>query len=207
MNDKATAKIQAVLFDYGGVLAEEGFREGLMAIAEANGLSPAQFFETATEAVYDTGYLTGRAQESDYWEALRHRAGIKGTDGALRREILTRFVLRPWMLDLVRRFRGNGKTVAILSDQTDWLDELDRRDDFLKEFDLVFNSYYIGMGKRDPSVFTYVVERLGVPASGVLFIDDNQGHIQRAAARGLQTILYRDRESFMDEIARLRPIP
>ena len=29
----APASLQAVLFDYGGVLAEEGFREGLYAIA------------------------------------------------------------------------------------------------------------------------------------------------------------------------------
>ena len=30
--------IRAVLFDYGGVLAEEGFREGLFSIARQQGL-------------------------------------------------------------------------------------------------------------------------------------------------------------------------
>lgn len=174
-----------------------------MAIAAANGLSPTHFFEIATEAVHDSGYLTGRAPESAYWDHLRQRTGIKGADEALRREILTRFVLRPWMLDLARKLRRQGKIVSILSDQTDWLDELDRRDDFFKEFDSVFNSYHIGMGKRDPEVFTFVADRLGAQPSGILFIDDNEAHIGRAQSKGLQTILFRDRESFMSQMASL----
>lgn len=174
-----------------------------MAIATDNGLSPTQFFEIATEAVHDTGYLVGQAPESAYWDCLRQRAGIKGPDEALRREILSRFVLRPWMVELARRLRGQGKTVAILSDQTDWLDELDTRDDFFKEFDAVFNSYHIGMGKRNPDVFTFVAGRLGVPTPGILFIDDNEGHIGRARSKGMQTILYRDLESFMSQMAAL----
>ena len=32
--------IQAVLFDFGGVIAEEGFRKGLSYIALLNGLDP-----------------------------------------------------------------------------------------------------------------------------------------------------------------------
>ena len=37
-------KIKAVLFDFGGVLAEEGFRQGLMAIAGQYDLDPQAFF-------------------------------------------------------------------------------------------------------------------------------------------------------------------
>ncbi|MBM3303121.1 MAG: hypothetical protein FJY85_24645, partial [Deltaproteobacteria bacterium] len=63
--------IKAVLVDYGGVLAEEGFREGLKAIARANGLPEESFFDSATQAVYDSGYVTGHAAESAYWSLLR----------------------------------------------------------------------------------------------------------------------------------------
>lgn len=174
-----------------------------MAIAVANGLSPRQFFEIATEAVHDSGYLVGRADEAHYWEVLRQQAGIKGTDETLRREILSRFVLRPWMIELVRELRRQGRIVSILSDQTDWLDELDRRDNFFKEFHSVFNSYHIGMGKRNLAVFPYVADRLGFQPSGILFIDDNEGHVERAALQGLKTILFRDRESLMAGMAAL----
>ena len=56
--------IKAIMFDFGGVLAEEGFREGLKAIAEKNGLDPDLFYETAKELIYESGYVTGRSDES-----------------------------------------------------------------------------------------------------------------------------------------------
>lgn len=37
--------IKAIIFDFGGVLAKEGFREGLKSIAEKNGLDPSQVFK------------------------------------------------------------------------------------------------------------------------------------------------------------------
>ena len=53
--------LKGVLFDYGGVLAREGFRGGLYAIARKNGLDPETFFLLASDAIYETGYITGRA--------------------------------------------------------------------------------------------------------------------------------------------------
>ncbi len=197
MSDRFDGDVQVVLFDYGGVLAEEGFREGLMEIGRLNGLVPEAFFESAAEAVYETGYVTGHAREASYWADLRDRAGIQGADEELRREILDRFVLRPWTIDIVRRLRDSGLEVAILSDQSNWLDELDERDEFFKEFHRVFNSYYMGKGKRDPTLFEAVSRELGVPCGRILFIDDNEGHVARAANVGFQVIHYRDKESLL----------
>jgi HAD superfamily hydrolase (TIGR01509 family) len=196
-------RIKVILFDYGGVLAEEGFREGLMAIARSNGLSPQPFFEMVTVAVYESGYVVGAADEHSYWDLIRQRSGIGQSDADLRKEILERFKLRPWMLEIVSGLRQSGYFVGILSDQTQWLDELDDRDHFFAEFDVVFNSYHLGRGKKDPKLFDEVAGRLGVLPSEILFIDDNDGHIERARSRGLRTILFRDKDSFIREIGTL----
>ncbi len=203
MNTVVARDIRVVLFDYGGVIAEEGFREGLTEIGRMNGLSPDAFFEQAAEAVYETGYVTGRIEESSYWAELRDRLGIEGSDEKLRKEILDRFVLRPWVFDIVRRLRDSGLRVAILSDQSNWLDELDKRDDFFKEFHSVFNSYHVGKGKRDPSLFEDVSRDLGVPHERILFIDDNEGHVTRAADLGFQVIHFRDKQSLIDGLKSL----
>jgi putative hydrolase of the HAD superfamily len=192
--------VKVILFDFGGVLAEEGFREGLMAIARSNGLSPQVFFEMATAAVYESGYVVGTADEHSYWDLLRQRSGIGQSDADLRKEILERFILRLWMLEIVSGLRQSGYLVGILSDQTQWLDELDDRDHFFAEFNVVFNSYHLGQGKKDPQVFDEVAERLGVLPSEILFIDDNEGNIERAKSRGFGTILFRDKDSFLREM-------
>jgi HAD superfamily hydrolase (TIGR01509 family) len=193
--------VDTILFDFGGVLADEGFRNGLAAIGKINGLSEESVNRKGHELVFETGYVTGRAREARWWDALRSEAGVRGTDEELRREILDRFTLRPWMLEMVQRLKLRGLTVGILSDQTNWLDELDARLDFYGRFDFVFNSYHMGKSKSDPSHFDDVLRLLNRDAKSVLFIDDNAGHAGRAAARGWKTILYKTQGDFFLELA------
>lgn len=193
-------RLRAVLFDYGGVLAEEGFREGLKALARRHGLDDERFFAEAAEAVYASGYVTGRGDEAAFWELLCRPGGLPRYDPSFTAEILRRFTLRPAMLAAVRALRRRGYRVAILSDQTDWLERLNDRDRFFPEFERVFNSYRLGKGKRDPTLFDDVVEALGVAPCEALFIDDNPGHVQRAVSRGLPSILFTGEEQCLAEL-------
>jgi putative hydrolase of the HAD superfamily len=192
--------IKAVLFDFGGVLAEEGFRNGLEAIAKKEGLDPASFFQKAESIIYSTGYVLGHCPESEYWQAVRKETGIKTLEEDLHREILERFILRPEMFQIATRLRHQGLWVGILSDQTNWLEELDRRYGFYKTFDKVFNSYRLHKSKRDPAWFIEICFELGLSSQEALFIDDNPGHIARAAKVGLHTILFQNRVQFREAL-------
>jgi putative hydrolase of the HAD superfamily len=192
--------VEAILFDFGGVIAEEGFRNGLVAIAKASGLEVEPFLAVAYELVYDVGYVLGRTDEGAYWGALREQTGIEGTDEELREVILSHFNLRPWMLQLIRSLYEKPVRLAILSDQTDWLDELNARHGFFKWFERVFNSFHVGRSKRDPSLFDTVLSEMGLSPEQAVFVDDNEGNVQRARSRGIGTILYRNREQFMGEM-------
>jgi putative hydrolase of the HAD superfamily len=198
--EKASQEIEAVFFDFGGVLAEEGFKQGLMAIGAASNLDPKKFFEIGERTIYATGYIVGKASETDYWNAIRKETGIKISDFDMRTEILHRFKLRHWMLRTVDRLRLKGYFVTMLSDQTNWLDELDARSHFCGRFDAVFNSYHLGKGKRDVSVFSDVASILGVSPESCLLIDDNPGNIARASSLEYKTILFNDRDSFFKEL-------
>ncbi|NNJ96881.1 MAG: hydrolase, partial [Gammaproteobacteria bacterium] len=146
--------IKAVIFDYGGVLAEEGFSSGLQALAKEQKLAVDDMTVAGMRAVYDSGFVLGKGSEAEFWSLLRERTGLRGRDQDLKTRMLAGFVLRPYMLELVKKLRNLGYVTAILSDQTDWLDELDRRDHFFRFFDRIYNSYYLGKGKRDPSHFS-----------------------------------------------------
>jgi putative hydrolase of the HAD superfamily len=196
-------KIKAILLDFGGVIAEEGFQQGLYAIADRFGLDQKRFFQLANEAVYNSGYVTGTGSEKDYWNEVREHSGIIADDEELRQEILSRFIPRDWMLEIIRSLRQQEKVIAILSDQTDWLDQLDARFHFFQYFDAVFNSFHLGKTKRDPAIFAEILSALEVNGKETLFVDDNISHIDRATAAGLQTHHFNDRDTFMKVLKEL----
>ncbi|OGW38135.1 MAG: hypothetical protein A2Y97_03895 [Nitrospirae bacterium RBG_13_39_12] len=200
LNKKPKNKIKAVIFDFGGVLSEEGFKNGLLAIGKTKGLDPDKFYITASELVYQTGYVTGMSGESDFWDAVRERTGISGSDEELRAEILSMFILRPEMLEFVQKLKSSGLVVAILSDQTNWLDEINQKTPFLNYFDYVFNSFNLGKGKRDPSVFRDICSKMGFNPEEVLFIDDNMENIKRALKEGMKSIHFKSIGDFTREI-------
>ena len=70
--------VKAVLFDFGGVVAEEGFRKGFEAIAAENGIDPVFLYTLAVEAVFESGYITGHKSDADFWQMIRKCSGIQG---------------------------------------------------------------------------------------------------------------------------------
>lgn len=194
--------LRAVLLDFGGVLAEDGFQEGLKAIASRRGLEPETFFRAAEDLIYETGYVLGRCAEADYWAALRERTGVTGSDGQLRAEILDRFTLRPAVLEETKRARDLGLKTAILSDQTNWLYEVEARTPFFRRFDFVFNSYEMHKGKRDPSVFGDVLSAMGLRPGEALFVDDKEGNVTRAVENGLDAVRFKDAADLRKQISR-----
>jgi putative hydrolase of the HAD superfamily len=201
--NQAQPKISAMLFDYGGVLAEEGFRNGLIALAKEQSLNVDAMPTEGMKAVYDSGFVLGRGTAADFWTLMRERTGLIGDDAVLTDRILTGFVIRPWMIALVRQCHAQGYVTGILSDQTHWLDTLNERDHFYDAFDHIFNSYTRGKGKQDPSTFNDVATDLGLPLSAILFIDDDEGNVNRARAVGMQALHYVDKESFIQALKHL----
>lgn len=198
--------IDLVFFDWGGVLAEEGFMQGLAALAQQSGLDREQTFDQAVRIVFATGYVYGRCTEAEFWSALQRGIPLKGTPEQWREAILSRFVPRPWMFALVERLKAQGVRVAVLSDQVNWLDELEAKFGFAHHFEKVFNSYYYGATKSEPEFFTVALAELGgVPPEKALLIDDAQRNIAMARQVGLQAIYYDGKEQFLTDFAAVFP--
>ena len=102
------------------------------------------------------------------------------------------------MLALIRALRRQRYITAILSDQTDWLDQLDSEFHFFQSFDKVYSSYHLGKGKRDPSIFDDVLSDLDCTPQQVLFVDDDPGNVERARSRGLKGLLFLNEDQCVD---------
>lgn len=194
-----------MLFDYGGVIADEGFQNGLRAMSYEQGIDVNTMMNVARSAVYDSGFILGWGTEEQFWNWMREGSGLQGSDTELTKRILEGFILRDWMIDLVQQLKAQGYITGILSDQSHWLDWLSERDQFFRFFDPVFNSYHMGKGKRDPGLFYELSEQLALSPNEILLVDDMKSNVERAQAAGWQAIHYVDKEDFMVRINTLLP--
>lgn len=188
--------IKAVIFDFGGVLADEGFKAGISEIARRNGMDPDSLRKKAFSAVYDTGFVTGKIRDNIFWKRFRDETGISGSDQELTEIVLSRFTLRSYMLETVKRLKKAGVRTYILTDQTHWVEDINNKSGFFTLFDKVFNSYRLGRTKKESSTFDYVINSIGFDPEEMIFIDDHAPHIGRAQEKYLHTIWYTERNMF-----------
>jgi len=197
--------VDVVFFDFSGVLAEEGFVNGLRAIAKRNGLDPDAFQHTATEICYEGGYVAGKVNEAQFWEEVRKKTGLTEQTERLHLEILTGFVVRLWMLEVVDAIRNSGVKTAILSDHTNWLEDIDFEFSIYPHFDRVFNSYREGISKRDHDYFQHACKEMGVTPERALFVDDNSANLLRAEETGMQGLLYDEHDKVLERLQKVFP--
>ncbi len=93
--------IKVILFDFGGVLAEAGFRNGLLRLAREQHLNENSMPEEGLRAVSDSGFVIGQGTATDFWGLLGERTGLT-------QRILDGFVVHPWMMDSVEDLKRRG---------------------------------------------------------------------------------------------------
>jgi len=192
--------IRAVLFDFGGVLAKEGFRKGLADLARQQGLDPQAVHQAAADAIYESGYILGQGTVEEFWRILHAKTGLAGDSSALFQAVAAGFILRPRMFALVDALRAQGYITAILSDQSDWLDRLDAQLNFFRSFDRVYNSFHLGKGKRDASLFADVARDLGLAPHAIAFVDDDPGNVERARSQGIKGVLFQSEDQCVNDL-------
>lgn len=184
-----------IIFDFDGVVAEQGFRRALAAVStrDSDKDSQSHLAQVGMRALLKSGYVVGKGSEQQFWQLFCELSGQEySTDGAeiLRRAIVQHSQIRQQILKLIAQLRDGGLTVALLSDHTDWLDQIDQLHGLRHHFDHFFNSYHLRQCKRDPLIFDRVVADIGVEPSATLFIDDNPANVERAQSRGVNGLVY-----------------
>jgi putative hydrolase of the HAD superfamily len=177
--------IQAVLFDFGGVLTESG-KSGF--VVE----SLAQVYDVPVEQldIQQDHYLLrrGRGDADELFARLNKQFGRQVTKQMFLGKVHGMFVPSQEVYDLAERLRRHGIRTGILSNifamNADVLREQGRYDGF----DPIILSCNEGYAKPDPEFYDIAISKLGVKPDEILFVDDQQKCIGPAQALGMSTV-------------------
>ena len=114
---------------------------------------------------------------------------------------------RPRMLAAIASIRARGLATAALTNNWVGADGATGVDRLAPHFDAVIESAVVGLRKPDPRIYALALERLGVAAPEVVFLDDIGRNLKPARALGMHTIKVDAEEQALAELARLLGFP
>jgi len=190
--------LQAVIFDYGGVLRGDG-REEWDLVDATTGLPPGSLW-TAWHDIPEYRLARQGTLDGAAFRAATHRVLVPVAGDASRAEAALAALeahlagLPPvdaGMRALVERLRAAGRVkLGLLSNANRGWTERFRARGVADLFDDVVVSADVGLAKPDPAVFRLAADRLGVAPQACLMIDDQPKHLPGAEAAGMRTQLF-----------------
>lgn len=195
--------VEAVVFDWGGVLIEDPswgmvdyFSEHFGLVLPENEKIP---FSLITE------FQKGVIDEGVFWSELGKlfEIDLPRSAGSLWWEAFSSvYVEHIEMFDFANALKAQGYVTAVLSN-TEMPATVGFRDMRYQAFDHLVFSCEVGMVKPDPQIYEHLVDVLSVSAGKILFLDDKEKNIRSAEKMGIQVNCVRDYRVSLEQLSYL----
>jgi putative hydrolase of the HAD superfamily len=180
--------VRAVLWDADGVLQHlpAGWEASMRPVVEGHIADVPAFLAEAFEL--ERPALLGQSSWLEILPGLLERWGVPHLhDRAL--EVWLTMVPQNGVRELVTSLRDEGVRCYLATNQTE------HRGRYMAEnlgyadlLDGAFWSYELGLAKPDPAFFSAILDRIGLEAGDVLFVDDSARNVEAARSMGLAAV-------------------
>jgi epoxide hydrolase-like predicted phosphatase len=191
-----------LLVDWGGVLTTSVF-DTFRAFCELEGLEPdavgRRFREDRACRELLIGLETGGLSEDEFEPRFAEILGVSAPD--LIDRMFAGSEPEHGMLEAVVRARAGGVRTGLISNS--WGTRRYDRTQLADLFDGVVISGEVGMRKPTREIYELGAERIGLPPTACVFVDDLAFNLTPAAELGMATVHHRTTEETISELERL----
>jgi epoxide hydrolase-like predicted phosphatase len=203
MRTAETVPVEAVIFDYAGVLSTTPFA-GTAQFEEAMGYPPGSvarllfgdYFDGADEDAARQWHELERGRGTvEEWlaSAVARAPALLGRDldiaEWIRHMRTSPFGVHWMMIAKARELRGAGCGTAIITNNVREFSAAWRESIPIDEFDVVIDSCAVGLRKPEPEIYELTCRQLGVTPAAAVFLDDNARNVEAARALGMEGVL------------------
>jgi putative hydrolase of the HAD superfamily len=198
----ATEVTRGLLVDWGGVMTSNVF-DTFRAFCEQEGLSPEtigeRFRHDPESRALLVGLEEGHLSEEEFEPQF---AAILGVDpDHLIDRLFSGGEPDHTMIETVRQVRQAGVPTGLISNS--WGTRRYDRELLAELFDGVVLSGEVGIRKPAPEIYVMGAERIGLPPTQCVFVDDLPFNLKPAAELGMATVHHQVAEETVSELERL----
>lgn len=193
-------KINAVIFDWGGVLIEDPAPALFKYCSKALGADLEQYIAAFDICIND--FQINAVTEQQFWMNMTQRLKVPmpKMNSLWTEAFTTVYKPRPEMVTLVTNLRNAGCKTAIISNtEMPVVKIIDKQ--ICNYMDVTVLSCLEGISKPGKEIYDLTLKRLGVSADQALFIDDKLPNVDGAKRAGLRTIFFESMEKFKKELS------
>ena len=198
--------IQAIFFDFGGVLLQHMDGVDHKAIEERFSLEPRRLMRCLYRDSRYMDFQVGKCTHEE-WQASIRVAADNLLGAELAREVLEAYEqaerpLNPLMLSLIERLRGAGYKTGIISNTIPGMEERLRQNipHIIPLFDVRIGSGDLGIAKPDVAIFEHALREMDVPAEASVFTDDVKSYAEAAGSIGMHGFHFTGYEQFAADL-------
>lgn len=184
------SKIEAVIFDAGGVLHESNSAVTDDLVSEL-GLEQEALSKIWAKQIPLLG--SGKIDEAEFWQQVSSEHGIRKVEVAenlLGRAFTEAIKPHAPVIELISELGSHGVKLAVLSNTIEPHAKALRDAGLYDGFDYLFLSHEVGMRKPDPSIYQHALDKLGVKPDAAIFVDDDPENVQAAETLGIRGLVF-----------------
>lgn len=199
-NIHAQQSVKAVVFDFGGVVAEANIAQMTNFLTHTFSINKDELSLALRDMQH---YVSTGGSEKQFWEqyAISKKILLScdwfNQFGAVIKKSITEI---PGTLDIVKALQNHGYQTPMLSDVSQYQAEIIRKMGYYDFFTPVLLSYETGLKKPKPEAFKMLLKVLQLPPPSVLFIDDRVENVEAAKKQGIDSILFKNPKQLKNEL-------
>ena len=196
-------KIQAVFFDFGGVIQRTEYQAPRQQLAQRFNMEYDDIDNIVFNSPTAKRATVGEVTVDQHWSAVAKRLKVgKEQIAAVESDFFAGDVIDHSIVDYLRSLRTRYKTGLISNAWSDMREYLIRKK--LDEvFDTLTISAEVGVAKPEAKIYLLALEQAQVTPEAAVFVDDVPANIEACEALGMKGILFRDPLKAMNELKKL----
>jgi len=189
--------IKAITFDLDGVYFTQDSFKKFKSIFPTNNADPDFVEHVLKKSDEMMNFKKGIMTETEYWEYVNKSFGQNLSIDEITNLLMEAYSTNQNVVDYVKKVRSEGiKTCICTNNFPTRINALNKKFNFLTDFDVQVFSYEVGINKPDPKIFQELINNSGVLPSELFYADDNQSCVDSAKSLGINAIFYTNFDDF-----------
>lgn len=197
---KPKQKIKAIIFDYGGVYYTYDEEIVLKTYAKELNVTLPKMRKAWNLKLHS--FENGLIREYEFWNSILNFLKLKYNNKKLHDLFINHGRPIHAVHKLVKKLRQKY-VVGLLSNQCEWLHDIERKQHFISKFDFAIFSYKVHMRKPEPKIFKLLIAKTKCKPSEIVFIDDYAEYGPAVRRAGINFICYKNPRQLVKALRKL----